>query len=142
MIEIEIQKSSNISLIGPYLFFKNILSIGLSHTDIIIDDSNLDHLYFVLEVKKNGLYCIKEEKSFNLYVNKTLLQGTTQIKPQDCISIDNHHLIVKNFLYTPPSNQENLMRDNLKNIMEDDSLSSVKDVINTFNDSIEKYYDE
>lgn len=95
MIQIEILSSPDPNVIGPILYHPNLIRIGRSQGDVLVDDPELSPIHYCISIDSEGKVTGErtrridhvllnqkrvEEESIYLYPGDVLTLGNTQVK--------------------------------------------------------------
>lgn len=138
MIEFEIFKSPDTEMLGQHVYYKNLLFFGRNHGDLLFQDPDIIDHHLRLEFIEQGLFCFKNKNVPFYLVNGKRTTGKTILKTQDSITIGNTNILIKNLLYLKPEKKGEIIQQNLRSILADNSLTRVKELIEILEGDLRK----
>jgi len=133
MIEIDITHSEDLEALGPRKFFKNKITIGLNHGDILIRDKEMCDYHLKIEVRKRkedfeAIVSLNSNIT-HYHLNSKRTTSASRIKQGDILKVGSTSLLIKDInLENIPTNA----KENSKQFSE-----GVQKIITLLKESIE-----
>lgn len=139
MITFNISESLDPNAKGPYLFHKNIISIGRRRGDILIEDSGIIDHHLLLEVTIDSLICYKKDSIEHYLLNGKRTQTAMTLGKGDRLTIGMTSFIIADFSFTNALNKKERVAKNLELIYTEDRWKGLRPIMDKLEEDLENF---
>jgi hypothetical protein len=136
MIQLQVNSSPDLDMIGEALYYHQNLWFGRNQGDILINDPEMLNRHLQLKVSKKGLFAHPHPDLEYFHVNGKRVAGIKNIGPKDVLTLGKTKITIKNFMFDPNQTKSKQMQQNMKLLIEENSP------LNEFIDLLEEEYEK